>query len=79
MSDSIWAFLQDENHRGALTLIGGGVATVAAGIWAAFTFVAKKSDDKRPPANISADHGSVAGGHISNTTINVGTSGRRKP
>ncbi|HUU95147.1 MAG TPA: hypothetical protein VM487_05365, partial [Phycisphaerae bacterium] len=40
----IWRWLLDENHRGALALIGGGfAATVAAG-WALFRYFRKRKD-----------------------------------
>jgi hypothetical protein len=65
---SIWEFLKDGSNQAVLTWIGGGIAAVAAGIWAVVKLMAKKG-------SVSADHGSAASGHDINAPININSPG----
>jgi hypothetical protein len=56
--DTIWDFLTAADNRGVLSLIGGGVAAVAAGFWAVFTYFHGRSS--RHSTNIE-DHSIGAG------------------
>jgi hypothetical protein len=76
MFESILKFLKDQVN---IPSIGVGIATIIAAAWAVFTYFDKKSEDKKsqkaPSAprvtNITADHGSIAAGHIAGSvTIN---------
>jgi hypothetical protein len=77
---SIWDFLKDGSNQAVLSWIGGGIAAVAAGIWAIVKLMAKKGDQKPLQPSVSADRGSVAsGGDIKSSPINIrarGTSER---
>jgi hypothetical protein len=57
---SIWDFLKDGSNQAVLSWIGGGIAAVAAGIWAIVKLMAKKGDHKPLQPSVSADRGSVA-------------------
>jgi len=74
MLESIWPFLKDHDNLAVLGSIGAVIAAIAAGAWAVFTHFDKKSE-KAPSApnvtNVTADHGSVAAGHIAGSvTVN---------
>jgi hypothetical protein len=60
MFSDIWDFLRDGTNRSVLGWIGGGIATVAAGIWAVVK--AKNSENKQLNPRVSADRGSMAAG-----------------
>jgi hypothetical protein len=49
MLGSVWLFLKDPANLTVLGSIGAGIAAVAGGAWAVFTFFAKKGE-KGPPA-----------------------------
>jgi hypothetical protein len=62
MVGSIWPFLKDPANIAVLGSIGAGIATFAAGVWAAFTFFANKKEKGASPPSVTANHGSVAAG-----------------
>jgi hypothetical protein len=62
MLSSIWDFLKDPDNRAIISWVGGGIAVVAAGIWAVIKFVAKNGDQKPSQPIVSADHGGMAAG-----------------
>ncbi len=49
----IWQWLLDENHRGALKLIGAAFVAVVAGGWALFVYGRKRRDS---PQNTDASN-----------------------
>jgi hypothetical protein len=87
MFSSVWDFLKDGTNQAVLSWIGGGIAAVAAGIWAVVRFMAKDGDNKpskpsvrlhqrgaprsSPGPSITADRGSVAVGHDINAPVNI--------
>ena len=78
MWNRIWQFLQDEKNQRMLTLIGGGLAVVIGGFWAAFVYFFPVPEHKpnSPQKQIEAECGSVAiGGDVSGTTITAGSTG----
>jgi hypothetical protein len=79
MFSSIWDFVKAPDNQAALNWIGGGVAAVAAAIWAVVKFRADKGDRQPSKPSVSADRGSVAaGGDFSNSPVNIDTSGNTK-
>ena len=63
MLASIWAYIQDPDHRALLSWAGGGLVVAAGGLWTAFTFFAPKEKPKPPPGpTVSASNGGVAAG-----------------
>ncbi len=62
MLSSIWDFLKDGTNQAVLSWIGGGIAAVAAGIWAIVKFMAKIGDQKSPGPSVGADRSSMAAG-----------------
>jgi len=76
MLSSIWDFLKDGSNQAVLTWIGGGIAAVAAGIWAVVKVMAKNGDNKPSKPSVIADRGGVAaGGDIKGSPININTGG----
>ena len=73
MLGSVWLFLKDPANLTVLGSIGAGIAAVAGGAWAVFTFFAKKSEKGPSAPSVNADHGSVAAGRdiIGSVTIGV--------
>ena len=70
---SIWEFVKDPDNRVVLSWIGGGIAALAAGIWAVVKYMTKNGDHKSSKPSVSADRGSVAaGGDIKGSEINIG-------
>jgi tetratricopeptide (TPR) repeat protein len=63
--DTAWKFLLDPDNQKAIGWLGGGIATVAAAIWAVIKFFAdrKKDDDKSPGATkvTQSGQGAVSG------------------
>jgi hypothetical protein len=76
---SIWDFLKDPANQAVLGWIGGGIAAVAAGIFAVFKFRANKGDHEPPKPSVSADHGSVAAGRDISGAINMNARGSSEP
>ena len=70
---SIWAYIQDPDHRALLGWIGGGVIVIGGSLWTAFAFFAPKDKHNPPPGpNVSASNGGVAAGRdIRGNTINT--------
>jgi threonine/homoserine efflux transporter RhtA len=62
MLAGIWLFLKEPANLPVLSSIGVGIATIAAGAWAVFTFFAKKKETGPSAPSVTADHGSVAAG-----------------
>jgi hypothetical protein len=62
MLSSILDFLKDPDNRAIISWVGGGLAVVAAGIWAVIKFVAKNGDHKPSQPIVSADRGGIAAG-----------------
>jgi hypothetical protein len=59
----IWAFLSDPNNQKTLAWIGGGLAAVAAAIWAVVTFLWKRKDAGPTTATtVTASRGGMAAG-----------------
>jgi hypothetical protein len=78
MWKKVWQILQDEKNQRMLTLIGGGLAVVIGGFWAAFVyfFPAPEHKPNSPQKQIEADCGSIAiGGDVSGATITAGSTG----
>jgi hypothetical protein len=78
MWNRIWQFLQDEKNQRMLTMIGGSLAVVIGGFWAAFVYFFPAPEHKSSPTQkqIEAECGSVAiGGDVSGATITAGSSG----
>jgi hypothetical protein len=75
MFSSIWDFLKDASNQAVLSWIGGGIAVIAAGIWAVIKFTAKYEGQKPSKPRVSADHGSMAAGR--DITINRRGSSKR--
>jgi hypothetical protein len=76
MLSSIWDFLKDGSNQAVLSWIGGGIAAVAAGIWAIVKLVAKNGEHKPSKPSVTADRGSVAsGGDIKSSPININARG----
>lgn len=73
MLASIWAYIQDPDHRALLGWIGGGVVVVATALWAVLKFFAGKGPPKPPSGpSVSASNGGVAAGRdIRGNTINT--------
>jgi hypothetical protein len=61
MWKKIWQFFQDELNLRLLTLIGGGLAIVIGGLWAAFVYFFPPSEHKSSPPQkqVEAECGSV--------------------
>jgi hypothetical protein len=76
MLSSIWNFLRD--NQAVLSWIGGGIAAVAAGIWAVVKFMAKNSNQKPSKPGVSADHGSMAAGRDISVNARSSSSKRSK-
>jgi hypothetical protein len=77
MWKEIWHFLRDDKNQKMLTMLGGGFAMAAAGLWAAFVHFhsAPEANPGPPLKQIEADCGSVAiAGDVSGATITAGTS-----
>jgi hypothetical protein len=49
MLSSVWDFVKDPDNRVVLSWIGGGIAAIAAAIWAVIRFRARDGDHK--PSN----------------------------
>jgi hypothetical protein len=74
MLSSIWDFLKDGSNQAVLSWIGGGIAVIAAGIWAVIKFRVKNGDQKPSKPSVSADRGSMAAGR----DISINTRGSSK-
>ena len=88
---SVWDYLTSAENRETLTWIGGGISSLAVGIWAVIKFMAGGKKDggtaSEPsagaPAEILADRNAQASGRDINhnshnkITINTGVSGWR--
>jgi hypothetical protein len=78
MLSSVWEFVKAPDNQAALTWIGGGIAAVAAAVWAVVKFRASNGDHKPSKPGVSADHGSVAaGGDFRNSPVNIDTRPKR--
>jgi hypothetical protein len=64
MLAGIWSFLHDENSRGVLTWVGGGVVAVAGAVWALLKFFLSRRTAKKsaPMPTVTASHGGIAAG-----------------
>lgn len=70
----LWTFLSQDRNRQVLGWIGGGLAVVVGGLWAAFVYLYPPQKGGGPPPGVSASSGGVAiGGNVSGTTITGGT------
>ena len=83
MFASVWAFMQDPHNQAVLSWIGGGIAAVVGGLWAAFKFffTSKEKPKAEAGTTVSASNGGVAAGRdIRNSKINArGGSKRQGP
>jgi hypothetical protein len=55
MLGGIWPFLKDHDNLAVLGSIGAGIAAIAGGAWAVFTFFAKKSEKEPALAAIAEE------------------------
>jgi tetratricopeptide (TPR) repeat protein len=62
MPGSVWQFLKDPANLAVLGSIGAGIAAIAGGAWAFFTYFDKKKEKGPSAPSVKADHGSVAAG-----------------
>ena len=72
MLGSIWQFLKDPANLAVLGPIGAGIAAIAGGAWAVFTYFAKKSEKGPSAPSVKADHGSVAAGRDITAPVTIG-------
>jgi tetratricopeptide (TPR) repeat protein len=72
MLGGIWQFLKDPTSFALLGSIGAGIATIAAGAWAVFTYFDKKKEKGPSAPSVAADHGSVAAGRDITAPVTVG-------
>jgi hypothetical protein len=72
MVGGIWQFLKDPANLTVLGSIGAGIAALAGGAWAIFTFFAKKGEKGPSAPSVKAYHGSVAAGHDINAPVTIG-------
>jgi tetratricopeptide (TPR) repeat protein len=77
MLGSIWQFLKDPANLAVLGSIGAGIAAIAGGAWAVFTFFAKKSERGPSAPSVTADSGSVAAGRDITGPVTVGLDEKR--
>jgi hypothetical protein len=77
MLGSVWQFLKEPANLTVLGSIGAGIAAIAAGAWAVFTFFAKKSEKGPSAPNVKADHGSVAAGRDITAPVTIGLDEKR--
>ncbi len=77
MLGSFWQFLKDPANIAVLGSIGAGIAAVAGGAWAVFTFFAKKSEKGPSAPSVNADHGSVAAGRDITGPVTIGLDEKR--
>jgi hypothetical protein len=78
MLSSVWEFVKAPDNQAALSWIGGGIAAVAAAVWAVVKFRANNGDHKPSKPSVSADRGSVAaGGDFRNSPVNIDTRPKR--
>ncbi|HMF07106.1 MAG TPA: hypothetical protein VKE72_08865 [Methylocella sp.] len=61
MWSRVWAYLGEEGNRARLGWLGGGLAAVAGGLWAVFTFYADHSKPTPPTQTIEVHNGNVIG------------------
>ena len=59
---AIWEWLSDPDNQATLGFLGGGLAAVAAGIWAVLKYLRSRRGKEPPSLTVKADHGSVAAG-----------------
>ncbi len=71
MWSRVWAYLGEEGNRARLGWIGGGVAAVAAALWAVFTFYADHSKPSPPPSQTIEVHNGNVIGSGPNATFNA--------
>ena len=80
--NQLWSFLSKKRNREILGWIGGGLVTVAVGLWAIFTyaFPSKQEVGSASTPNVQATGGGVAiGGNVKDATITTTTKGSAKP
>jgi tetratricopeptide (TPR) repeat protein len=68
----IWQFLREPANLAVLGSIGAGIAAIATGAWAVFTFFAKKKEKGPSAPSVKADRGSVAAGRDINAPGTIG-------
>jgi hypothetical protein len=68
----IWQFLREPANLAVLGSIGAGIAAIATGAWAVFTFFAKKKEKGPSAPSVKADHGSVAAGRDITGPVTIG-------
>jgi hypothetical protein len=72
MASRVLAILRDEGNRAVLAWIGGGVAVVAGGIWAVFTFYVDHSNPPPPITTVVEQKGTgIASGRDTNINAPV--------
>ncbi|MGQ0444894.1 MAG: hypothetical protein ACT4O2_07170 [Beijerinckiaceae bacterium] len=54
MFGGIWQFVKEPDNQAVLASIGAGVAAIATGAWAVFTFLAKKREKGPTPPGVKA-------------------------
>lgn len=70
----LWAFLNDKANRAFLGWLGGGLATLAVGAWAVFTYVfpPDKGGETQPALSVESQGGVAAGRDIHARDITIG-------
>jgi hypothetical protein len=69
----LWTVIRDKRNREVLGWLGGGLAVVIAGLWAAFVYFAPPKSSEPSTTNVEATSGGVAvGGNVSGSTITTG-------
>ncbi|MDP5217862.1 hypothetical protein Q5Y75_11590 [Ruegeria sp. 2205SS24-7] len=71
--ESIWEFLSSPNNQDTISWIAGGIAAIAAGLWAVLKLLYSPKPAKPPNGNlnVTADRGGIAGGR----DVNIGLRG----
>jgi tetratricopeptide (TPR) repeat protein len=77
MLGSVWPFLKDPANLAVLGSIGAGIAAIAGGAWAFFTYFDKKKEKGAAAQSVSADHGSVAAGRDITGSVTIGLDEKR--
>ncbi|MBB2965242.1 hypothetical protein FHU13_005671 [Methylobacterium sp. R2-1] len=69
------SFLMSKNNREILTWVGGGLAAIIAGLWAAYVHFTTPDKPLASGLSTTATCGSVAMGSASGSTITAGNTG----
>jgi hypothetical protein len=72
-SMGFWSSIDTEEKRARWVFIGGGVATVAAAVWAVFVYFSPPKSSLAPPGRsvTATDESVVFGGNVSGSKITI--------